>query len=1424
MNTVNRNGSWVSAALLLASLSTTALARPRPEADVFLASGAERPLVSELSARARAMTELGHVSQVERRLGVPTFFWTGPSQVSSPSLRALGVTPEQAARRYLFDYAELYRFSPAELAEARVSRVHDLGDGAVIVAFEREVNGIPVFRDSLRVAMNQRLEPVALSGYLSPLSAAKAQTTFELGPQAAIGEAFLDLTGARLPASALKPNQTQEGGWQWFDSDNFVAEDGSTFSRPARARRVLFATATELVPAYHLELEVSAPGAGADADFYAYVISAKDGALLFRHTLTSADAFSYRVWASTTDKFPHDGPQGFAGTPHPTGNPDGFQAPFVAPNLVTLQNLPFSKNDPWLPAGATITKGNNANAYADIDATNHFSAGDLQPTATAANTFDRVFNTTLAPKGTQAQTLAATTQLFYDVNFFHDFYYDVGFNEASGNAQDDNFGRGGLGNDGILAEAQDASGKNNANMSTPSDGSRPTMQMFLFDGVPGRTFKVTSPASIAKEYPAGVSTFTTATFNTSGSLVLAVDGTAPVNDGCEALTGAAGTYTGKIVVIDRGLCPFTQKVTNARTAGAAGVLVVNNAAGAPPDMPGTLTGTQIPAMSVSQADGATIKAALAGGAVAVTMTKLAALDRDGTLDNAIVAHEWGHYISNRLVGNSVGLSSQQAVGMGEGMGDFHALLMLVREEDGALPINANWNGVFGASTYVTSGGNNDGYYFGIRRYPYSTNLTKNPLTFKHIANGTALPTTAPVAFGADGANNAEVHNTGEVWATMSWECYAALLRSPRLTFQEAQLRMRQYYVAMYKLAPMAATILEMRDALLAVAYAKDVNDFQAFTQAFAKRGAGLLAKGPDRASSTNTPVTESFITGAELVLAKAELTDDVSGCDKDGFLDNNEIGTLKVTLKNTGWSGLTATTGTVMSPIVGVTFPSGGAITFGPSTVNGTTTGTVRVGLSGFTAVTNVIFNISFNDPGLASPGPRNGSVTIRTNYDVTPAASASDDVEAPATVWTPAAAPALSTAFPWVRESVGPAQTVWYGPNPSAPADTYLVSPPLKVSAAGNFGFTFKHRHEFESQATGANAGNYDGAVLELSTDAGATWTDIGSKASPTYGGTLKAGTENPLTGRAAYVSKSAGYPAFVPVTVSLGTTYAGQTVQVRFRIGADDGTALRGWDIDDIGFTGIDNTPFPKIVVDPNKCLNRAPIADAGANQTVDSGATVTLDGSKSSDPDGDPLTYTWTQTGGAGVTLVGASAVKPTFTAPTVTVDTEYTFQLVVADAKNMSNPATTRVTVRPSVNPTNHQPVANGGGNRTVDSGAEVTLSGTGTDADNDPLTFKWTQTEGPAVQLDSSTIPTPTFTAPKVTSETVLRFELVVNDGKVDSAASAVTLTVKPGSVTNPPKPDPNTPKGCGCGQTGFGALAPFALLALLGLAARRRRA
>lgn len=208
-------------------------------------------------------------------------------------------------------------------------------------------------------------------------------------------------------------------------------------------------------------------------------------------------------------------------------------------------------------------------------------------------------------------------------------------------------------------------------------------------------------------------------------------------------------------------------------------------------------------------------------------------------------------------------------------------------------------------------------------------------------------------------------------------------------------------------------------------------------------------------------------------------------------------------------------------------------------------------------------------------------------------------------------------------------------------------------------------------------------------------------------------------------------------------------------------------------------------------NNTGNNAPIARAGLDQTITTlPATVTIDGTGSTDPDGDTLSYSWSQTAGATVTLNNANNASASFNAGSVTQDETVTFRLTVSDGA-LSNSDDVTVTLQADTIQ-NTAPVADAGNNQQVVSGAAVILdAGASSDADGDSLTFIWQQLSGSGVTLNNATTDQSSFTAPTVTSHEALVFEVLVDDGTVTDSAT-VTITVIPDGIVDPcNNTDPN---------------------------------
>ncbi|SEQ42079.1 Fungalysin/Thermolysin Propeptide Motif [Solimonas aquatica] len=821
----------------------------------------------------------------DRHLGQTTFLWArrDASAVAVGPLK----TREQLiarARAHLRSEAAALRLSEAMISEAQVVDAQYNGNGPAVVRFRQQVLGREVFGRSLNVLLDRSGKPVAVSGYFATDydPAALGAQGLVLSAAQAIAGAWRSIGGA-MDAAQLRRAATR-GGYDWYAISNPGGE--LLAERQPRIKQVYYARGQRLEPAYYTELFATGKR---DGRFNAYglLISAVDGSVLHRRSLVArAKAYTYGVFADGAEGGwrPYDSPLGNGFTPFPGASPDA-RVPRVSSASTQRRTLSDAgTGDPWLPDDATTTIGNNVRACIDRFDLSGYNlaglvlldnllntcarlAGDIYPPLSAAGSFDYPLGPDQDPKARNAR-YAAAVNLFYVNNWLHDWWYGHGFNEAAGNAQTSNYGRGGEENDALIAQGQDGSGRNNANMATPADGSPPRMQQYLFDGPVVGTVRQTAPVSGAP-LTFTVGSFTPASYDIPATaVVLANDRYSTPTDGCGVVVNDPSglglipslpplpqlSLRGKIALIDRGSCPFTTKARFAQISGAVAAVIVNNSdadpipmgnADIPLNLPLSTDWTyRIPTVMIRRADGELLKQQLAAGqSVKLALHRDASLDLDGTLDNQIVAHEFFHYVHHRLTDSS----SQQTGAMSEGWADFDALLLSVRADEHFIVGNEQYQGAYDLAGYVMNN-----FYHGIRRAPYSTDFAKNAYTFRHIAEGEPTPD------GGSGLNNSEVHNAGEIWANQLWECYAGLLNDGRYSQPQAQSRIQDYVIAGLKMTPADATFTEQRDAVLAAVLAGDFQDFKSCSEGFAKRGAGLLAVAPARDSTDFTGVVEDY--------------------------------------------------------------------------------------------------------------------------------------------------------------------------------------------------------------------------------------------------------------------------------------------------------------------------------------------------------------------------------------------------------------------------------------------------------------------------------------------------------------------------------------------------------------------------------------
>jgi len=206
------------------------------------------------------------------------------------------------------------------------------------------------------------------------------------------------------------------------------------------------------------------------------------------------------------------------------------------------------------------------------------------------------------------------------------------------------------------------------------------------------------------------------------------------------------------------------------------------------------------------------------------------------------------------------------------------------------------------------------------------------------------------------------------------------------------------------------------------------------------------------------------------------------------------------------------------------------------------------------------------------------------------------------------------------------------------------------------------------------------------------------------------------------------------------------------------------------------------------PEVIENQFPIARVQSTVTVNGGEQVVLNGTASSDPDGSIINYNWAQTSGSpsiAFTKAQSSQATTSFIAPNV--ETQLIFQLSVTDDDGATSTNSVTITINEVIaEPENQAPYAYAGDNITVEENTLVTLSGSASnDSDGTIVGYYWTQRAGsPTVAINTPTSITASFTAPEVTEQTTLTFDLVVSDNDGAEATDYVYVTVEPAVEPN----------------------------------------
>lgn len=606
-------------------------------------------------------------------------------------------------------------------------------------------------------------------------------------------------------------------------------------------------------------------------------------------TLKPNRAYVYEV----PEKFdaPNSAPEGTAVVnsakynviPYPFEDPN-FTSPVVVADPWTISANPNAYTNKWHTDGVAdynTTRGNNVRAAEDLDGRDNtagFAATSTTPLPNLEFLTAPDFNSD--PQEEPANQLFGITNLFYWNNMMHDMAYNYGFDEVARNYQATNLGRGGAQNDPVIADALDGSGTDNANFAPTADGSSSRMQMFLWSPSFLKLLSWNAPSSIAGSMPARESDLSdnnkiAQTGTIIDDVVYFVDQDGINHRACDAGNNGPNLQ-GKIAFIDRGGCFFVNKIRNAQAAGAIAVIVGDSLVGSSRGlvMGGEANDITIPAIAINWFDAEKVRAELDNG-VPCNANINSAPRIDGDLDNGVIAHEYTHGISNRLIGTGAScLSTPDAEEqMGEGWSDYFALMMTTNwatanVTDGPLPRPIG-NYVAGASPE----------YGGIRNFPYSTDMTIDPWiydTIKLSADITELEIVQiapPLPLRGCESNIRDssgfIYLFGELWCSTIWDMTWNIIAEKGINrnfFDNTNPEAGGNSIAMnlvmkgMQLTKCNPALVDARDGILdadTLLYGGRYSG--AIWTAFARRGLGLGAA-PDTRDCKIKEITSSYVT------------------------------------------------------------------------------------------------------------------------------------------------------------------------------------------------------------------------------------------------------------------------------------------------------------------------------------------------------------------------------------------------------------------------------------------------------------------------------------------------------------------------------------------------------------------------------------